>query len=357
MAQHDGTIDDQTGITFLPDLNAAIAALMTNNSGASAPLVTFANQWWADTANTLLKRRNAANSAWITVCGLGDATLALLYGGTGASTAAGARTNLGLALGADLPELLKANRNYYVRTDGNDSNTGLANTAGGAFLTIQKAIDVVCGTLDLGIYNATINVADGTYTGGVVLKPYRSAGGAAAIVGNTTTPANCIISPSGAHAVYALPLAGYWWVQGFKLSSGGGACLVAESGVVLDGLDLNFGAAASYHVNVTAGGTVRLLSNYTISGNALVHWYAIGGGATIQCQGRTITLSGTPAFTYSFAIASLTANQLVNGNTFSGSATGQRYSVDTNGVLYTLGGATYLPGNSAGAAGTGGQYV
>jgi len=58
---------------------------------------------------------------------------------------------------------LTASTAFYVRTDGSDGNDGSANTAGSAFLTIQKALDVV-GGLDLGIYFATIYVNDGTYT-------------------------------------------------------------------------------------------------------------------------------------------------------------------------------------------------
>src|SRR4029079_13907135 len=57
-------------------------------------------------------------------------------------------------------EALTAHRTYYVRANGSDSNNALANTSGGAFLTIQKAIDVVAA-LDLSIYDVAIRVADG----------------------------------------------------------------------------------------------------------------------------------------------------------------------------------------------------
>ena len=70
MSQHDYVIDNASGATVRSDLNNALAAIVSNNSGATAPSTTYAYQWWADTTTGLLKRRNAANSAWVSVMDL-----------------------------------------------------------------------------------------------------------------------------------------------------------------------------------------------------------------------------------------------------------------------------------------------
>jgi hypothetical protein len=64
MAQHDYVIDNQSGSSFRSDLNNNLSAIVTTNSGSSAPTTTYAYMMWADTSNNLLKRRNGANNAW-----------------------------------------------------------------------------------------------------------------------------------------------------------------------------------------------------------------------------------------------------------------------------------------------------
>ena len=67
MANHDYNIANQTAPNFRADLNNALLAIVSTNSGSSAPSTTFANQLWYDTTNNKLMMRNEADNAWITV--------------------------------------------------------------------------------------------------------------------------------------------------------------------------------------------------------------------------------------------------------------------------------------------------
>lgn len=87
MAQHDYAIANASGAAVRADLNNALSAIATNNSGATAFATTYAYQWWADTTTGLLKVRNAANSAWVTVGTLATANLGLVVAPAAAGTA------------------------------------------------------------------------------------------------------------------------------------------------------------------------------------------------------------------------------------------------------------------------------
>ncbi len=254
-------------------------------------------------------------------------------------------------------ELLTADRTYFVRTNGNDSNTGLTNTAGGAFLTIQKAIDTTA-SLDTSIYNVTIQVADGTYNEAIICKTIVGSG-TIFITGNTTTPSNAIITQSTSVETITTKTQSLYEIKGFTIISTNTSykiCLNCENG------NLNFGniifptlTGGGYHIYSDGGSAkIKAVANYTISGNADNHVVANSGGL-VTARGITITLSGTPNFTSSFAIALVTGMIDYVSNTYSGSASGIQYNARLNGVVFTNG-AT-LPGSSGGITSLGGQYA
>ena len=76
MAQHDYVIANGSGSAVRSDLNNALSAIVSLNSGTSEPTDTFAYMLWADTTAGVLKIRNAANNAWITLREL-DGTLTI----------------------------------------------------------------------------------------------------------------------------------------------------------------------------------------------------------------------------------------------------------------------------------------
>ena len=86
MAQHDYSIANGTGSAVRSDLNNALAAIVSMNSGSTEPSTTFAFQFWADTNANLLKMRNSANDGWIELRQLdGEFTSVSVANGTAAA--------------------------------------------------------------------------------------------------------------------------------------------------------------------------------------------------------------------------------------------------------------------------------
>ena len=65
MSQNDMTIANSTGANVRADINSALQAIATNNSGSSAPSTTFATQFFADTNAGIMKLRNTSNNGYV----------------------------------------------------------------------------------------------------------------------------------------------------------------------------------------------------------------------------------------------------------------------------------------------------
>jgi hypothetical protein len=261
-------------------------------------------------------------------------------------------------------ETLLQNVTYYVRADGNNSNIGTDNTSGGAFLTVQGAINHIASNVNTNGKTVTIQIATGTWTTAIVAKSYEG-NGSIIIKGNSGTPSNVLIQTTAdcftavdvlqTSGVDQGPAIGRYTLDGLKFESSAGSAIWAVGDVLVDFQNCHFGACASHHVAAFFGARVAASGNYSITGSAATHLNSVGG--TIDIRGRAVTLTGTPAFSTAFASSARVAHIMVSSASFSGSATGVRYSATLNGVIFTNNaGATFLPGNADGTVATGGRY-
>jgi len=255
---------------------------------------------------------------------------------------------------------LTASRTYYVNgASGANTNDGLS--AGTAFATIQKAVDTVAD-LDLGVHNATISIAAGTYVEAITLKPLTGAG-RCVIAGDETTPANVKVhAPAGSDAFFGPSLFSTYHLRGMEITATGSGSN-GESAIHLNGngsvliRNLKFGVCEMAHIRLGGGAYLDTDGDYEIAGGAAYHIAAISGTAMVRLS--TVTLTGTPAFNKVGVSAFVWADRLalvqISNVTFAGGAVGKRHNVTFNSVLYT--GGLALPGNAAGTTSTGGQYI
>jgi hypothetical protein len=185
------------------------------------------------------------------------------------------------------------------------------------------------------------------------------------IQGNTSNAASVILTSTAAsgtiQAYDAIGSYFFRWLTVTNTSNGHG---IYNSNSIIGYEQIVFGSVGTgIHVVSADGGRTGNSFNgsyypYTISGGAAAHAYNTGSGSIFTCAVSTVTVSGTPAFANTFCLTENNAYSNFFSPTFSGSATGKRYDVTSNGVINTFGGgATFLPGNVSGTTATGGQYL
>lgn len=213
-------------------------------------------------------------------------------------------------------EILQAARTYYVRTDGNDANTGLANSAGGAKLTLAGAYAAVL-QVDLNGYTVTIQQGTaGALTAGLSITNSMT-GGSNLLVdlgGGTLTVA-------GGPCIFASTPIGITVGNGTLSTTGSGHCISASGAgaKIALGSSLTFGACALGHVYANNGGYISAgFGSYTISGGALWHYIAQVDGL-IDIVSETVNFNAAvKAFSQQFAHADTTGVVSSTSGVFAG---------------------------------------
>lgn len=180
MSQHDYILDNQDGASFRADANNALQALASVNSGATEPVAPYAYMLWVDTANAVIKQRNAGNTAWTTMATIGKTLLAndssqiakawVNFNGTGtvairAAYNVSSITDNGVGTYAVNFTTAMADTNYSVTITSRRTNSADINfsatlkptaTSGTNYPLSTGSCDVVCGT----VTNATLIDSD-----------------------------------------------------------------------------------------------------------------------------------------------------------------------------------------------------
>jgi len=273
---------------------------------------------------------------------------------------------------ADLPPgtrtVFTGGISYCVKTTGLDSNSGISPNC---WLTLQHAWNYLNTSVDLAGQIATVNVGvigtpsafDGFVASGNVLGATTFA--SINFVGDTVTPANVTINGTTTSAVVAENGAQFS-IGGVTLTASGagagqGRCLyVLPSGSAIVFNAVSFGFCQVAQMSAT-GGTIAVPqpgpANYNILAPGSAYHVTSGQAGFIQLDNAVVTLTGTPPFSTAFANATAGGQIEASSVTFTGAATGVRYTATLNGVIITSGGgANYFPGSSAGSTATGGQY-
>ena len=258
MATHDYVLANQDGASFRSDLNDALAAVVSNNSSSTEPSTTYAYQWWADTNTGLLKIRNSADSAWVTVGTLASANLGLLTSTSAASTylaLAGGTVTGALNIGT-------AGSLVFEGATANDFETTLAVTDPTAdrTLTLPNATSTLAG---LAITQSFTKAQRGTITSftsssGTATPDFAAANNFSITLSENTTlanPSNLTAGQSGVifitqdSTARTLAFGSYWDF------SGGTAPTISTGSGAVDAL--------AYAVRTTTSIHAQLLTNFS----------------------------------------------------------------------------------------------
>lgn len=289
MATHDYVIDNSTGANVRSDINNVLQAILTNNSSSSAPSTTAAYMWWADTTDGVLKIRNSANNAWVTLLQL-DGTLTL-EDGSNSAPALGFRDDLNTGIFSSAADTLDVTCGGTTR--GSFSSSGLTVTGNVTATTFVGNVDAVDGDFDGTLEADAITVAGvalATVIAGTTVTTATNANHVAVADNESTNENNLIpfIEDASATGNVGLESDGDFTYNPSTgtvtatLFSGSGASLTAVNAATLDSID-----STSFLRSDAADTATGLLS---LDGGIAIGGAKCTASITALSDGSTITV-------------------------------------------------------------------
>jgi hypothetical protein len=307
VAQHDYSIANGSGAAVRSDLNNALAAIVSQNSGTTEPSPTYAYMPWADTTTGLYKIRNAANNAWVTVGTLADSNLGLLARSGGTMTGALLADDSGTAAlpaiafdgDPDTGAFIPGANQYGIATNGSER---ARIDSSGRFLVGTSSARNVGATVT---YNALFENAGDTDTGIAIVQNRANADGASFILGKSrgTAAGGTTIVQSG-DTIGTFSFAG---ADGTDLETN-----AASISAQVDGTPGTNDMPGRLVFSTTADGASSPTERFRISNDGSMS-AVIPGGSTLypasMCRAWVnFNGTGTPAIRGQYNVSSITDN-------------------------------------------------
>lgn len=257
-------------------------------------------------------------------------------------------------------KVVHATLNLYVNSaTGNDSNTGLAPTI--PFKTIPGALKAAFSGYNFNGFPLSINLFPGTYTQPVKIQGLPLGCTSINIIGNSANPSSTQINVVNDIA-FTITFSALVNITGVTVTATGsatqtsaiGAGVLVGSGASVSMVSCVVGSCGTQQLSTDNAGLINLV-NITFTGSS--QYCMTSGSAGIIFISNT-SLTWTNAV-YSVVNAQCTLGGIIQagGVTVSGTATGQRYNSQSNGIIFVSGaGISFFPGTVAGTTGTGGIY-
>ena len=255
-----------------------------------------------------------------------------------------------------VPMPLSADMDFFIRQDGSDSNTGLTDSPEGAWRTIQHAVNYVSENYDLRSFRAIVHLGAGSWSERSLCVPAMKAStGKLTILGCGVSSSILLTQNYDLYFSFGADI--IFDNVHFVCSGGGGdgRLLVQNSHVHLKKCLFTGDITSGNPLTCSAGGYISIAEGCEVSVNASSAMAVADGRIVIKGD---MNISGTYTRSVVFAMAS--GKILRYSGTLpviTGSATGVRYSCNSNAFIDSQGGGpNYFPGTSPGVTSTGGQY-